>query len=91
MCRVQYPNLRTLAAGDHIRFVCGHDDALTRVKRVTRYRTFEDLLDSEGPERVNPASPRDQQLANIRRIYGPGKGALGVLAIEIELVGEPTT
>ncbi|MGW0066331.1 ASCH domain-containing protein [Streptosporangium sandarakinum] len=91
MCRVQYPNLRTLAAGDHIRFVCGHDDALTRVKRVTRYRTFEDLLDSEDPERVNPASPRDQQLANIRRIYGPGKGALGVLAIEIELVGEPTT
>lgn len=88
--RVQYPNLRNLTAGDHIRFVCGRDDALTRVKRVTRYRTFEEMLDAEGPEKVNPTSPRDQQLANIRRIYGPEKEALGVLAIEIELVDDPT-
>lgn len=82
--RVLYPNLRTLAPGDHIRFVCGRDDCLTRVKRVTRYRSFEQMLDTEGPANVNPDSPRDQQLANIRRIYGPEKEALGVLAIEIE-------
>jgi ASC-1-like (ASCH) protein len=88
--RVQYPNLRRLKAGDYIRFICGRDDALTRVKRVSRYSSFEQLLDTEGPEKVNPASPRDQQLANIRRIYGPEKEALGVLAIEIELVGEPS-
>ncbi|RMI39319.1 ASCH domain-containing protein [Actinomadura harenae] len=88
--RVQYPNLRTLKAGDHIRFVCGRDDALTHVKRVTRYTSFEEMLDSEGPEKVNPTSPRDQQIADIRRIYGPEKEALGVLAIEIELVADPT-
>ncbi|WP_431914923.1 hypothetical protein [Nonomuraea jabiensis] len=35
------------------------------------------------------ASPRDQQLANIRRIYGPEKE--GVLLIEIELVAQPVT
>jgi hypothetical protein len=35
--RVQYPNLRSLKAGDHIRFVCGPHGALTRVKRVARY------------------------------------------------------
>ncbi|WP_246267125.1 ASCH domain-containing protein [Nonomuraea typhae] len=87
--RVRYPHLRNLKAGDHIRFVCGRDDALTRVKRVSRYDSFEDMLDAEGPERVNPASPRDQQLANIRRIYGPEKEALGVLAIEIELIDPP--
>lgn len=87
--RVQYPNLRNLKAGDHIRFVCGRDDALTRVVRVARYNTFEEMLDTEGPERVNPDSPRDQQLANIRRIYGPEKEALGVLAIEVELLSDP--
>ncbi|MFC4906887.1 ASCH domain-containing protein [Actinomadura gamaensis] len=87
--RVCYPNLRTLKAGDHIRFICGRDDALTRVKRVARYASFEELLDTEGPEHVNPTSPRDQQLANIRRIYGPEKEALGVLAIEIELLNAP--
>ncbi|MFE0155832.1 ASCH domain-containing protein [Nonomuraea sp. NPDC059007] len=84
--RVQYPNLRTLKAGDHIRFVCGRDDALTRVIRVARYTSFEEMLDAEGPEQVNPTSPREQQLADIRRIYGPEKEALGVLAIEIELI-----
>ncbi|MFI6903803.1 ASCH domain-containing protein [Nonomuraea sp. NPDC050394] len=84
--RVRYPNLRTLKAGDHIRFVCGHDDALTRVTRIARYTSFEEMLDAEGPERVNPTSPREQQLANIRRIYGPEKEALGVLAIGIELI-----
>ncbi|MEU0569837.1 ASCH domain-containing protein [Nonomuraea sp. NPDC005983] len=84
--RVQYPGLRDLRAGEHIRFVCGRDDALTRVTRVARYTSFEEMLDIEGPQRVNPDSPREQQLADIRRIYGPEKEALGVLAIEIELL-----
>ncbi|WP_248961358.1 ASCH domain-containing protein [Sphaerisporangium perillae] len=88
--RVQYPNLRTLKAGDHIRFVCGRDEALTRVMRVARYPSFEEMLDAEGPARVNPDSPREQQLANIRRIYGPEKEALGVLAIEIKLLDSIT-
>jgi hypothetical protein len=35
---------------------------------------------------VKTDSPRDQQLANIRRIYGPEKEALGVLASKISLV-----
>lgn len=83
---MQYPNLRILKAGDHIRFVCGRDDALTRVKRVSRYASFEEMLDAEGAANVNPESSREQQLANIRRIYGPEKEALGVLAIEIEFL-----
>lgn len=82
--RVRYPNLRTLAPGDHIRFVCGRDECLTRVTRVAVYNSFEQMIDAEGPAKVNPDSPRDQQLASIRRIYGPEKEALGVLAIEIE-------
>ncbi|GAA0975700.1 hypothetical protein GCM10009555_034010 [Acrocarpospora macrocephala] len=60
-------------AGDHIRFVCGRDDALIRVKRVSRYASFEEMLDCEGAAYVNPDSPREQRLANIRRIYGPEK------------------
>lgn len=83
--RVRYPNLRSLGAGDHIRFVCGRDECLTRVKRLALYSSFEELLDTEGPANVNPDSPREQQLANIRRIYDPEKEALGVLAIEIEI------
>ncbi|MFG2662155.1 RNA-binding protein, partial [Streptomyces sp. NPDC048425] len=47
---------------------------------------FEALLDGEGPANVNPASGREEQLANIRAIYPPEKESLGALAIEIELL-----
>ncbi|MGW5681430.1 ASCH domain-containing protein [Nonomuraea sp. NPDC003754] len=85
--RVRCPNLSTLKAGDRIRFVCGDDDAVTMVRRVACYASFEEMFAAEGPERVNPDSPLAEQLADVRRIYGPEKEALGVLAIEIELVG----
>ncbi|MEU6383090.1 ASCH domain-containing protein [Streptomyces bauhiniae] len=83
--RVKYPHLADLAAGDTIRFrVKGTDDACeVRIERVTEYPDFETLLDSEGPADVNPTVTRDQQLANIRAIYGPEKESLGALAIRI--------
>jgi ASC-1-like (ASCH) protein len=55
--RVRSPKLRKLAAGDHIRFVCGRDDAITVVKRVTRYRSFEEMLDGVGPREGQPRQP----------------------------------
>ncbi|MFK0289930.1 ASCH domain-containing protein [Streptomyces sp. NPDC090442] len=87
--RVKYPHLEDLAAGDVIRFrIKGTEETVdVRVTRVNEYRTFEALLDSEGPANVNPSSSREEQLANIRSIYGPDKEALGALAIGIELVG----
>ncbi|MEU6245104.1 ASCH domain-containing protein [Streptomyces sp. NPDC047024] len=86
--RVKYRRLEDLAAGDVIRFrIKGTDETSdVLVKRVTEYKTFEDLLDGEGPAKVNPASSREQQLANIREIYPAEKEALGALAIEIELL-----
>ncbi|MFJ6743034.1 ASCH domain-containing protein [Streptomyces sp. NPDC091279] len=86
--RVKYPHLEDLATGDIIRFrIKGSDESRdVLVKRVTGYRTFEELLDGEGPANVNPSSTREQQLAHIREIYPAEKEALGTLAIEIELL-----
>ncbi|MFP3990859.1 ASCH domain-containing protein [Streptomyces sp. E11-3] len=86
--RVKYPHLEDLAAGDTIRFrIKGTDETCdVRVLRVTAYETFEALLDGEGPANVNPSASHDEQLANIRSIYGPEKEALGALAIEIKLL-----
>ncbi|MGW2560518.1 ASCH domain-containing protein [Streptomyces sp. NPDC001514] len=86
--RVKYPHLGDLASGDVIRFcIKGTDESCdVLVKRVTEYKTFEELLDGEGPANVNPASSREQQLANIREIYPAEKEALGALAIEVELL-----
>ncbi|UUU30973.1 ASCH domain-containing protein [Streptomyces sp. CA-210063] len=87
--RVKYPRLADLAAGDTIRFRIKATDETcdVQVLRVTEYPDFEALLDGEGPPNVNPTATRDQQLANIRTIYGPEKEALGALAIEIERLG----
>jgi len=88
--RVKYPHLEDLAANDVIRFrIKGTDESCdVRVKRVTEYKTFEELLDGEGPANVNPSASRDEQLANIRSIYPAEKEALGALAIEIELLNQ---
>jgi ASC-1-like (ASCH) protein len=89
--RVKYPHLEDVASGDVIRFRIKDTDetCAVHVKRATEYKTFEELeelLDGEGPSNVNPVSSREQQLANIREIYPAQKEALGVLAIEIELL-----
>jgi ASC-1-like (ASCH) protein len=88
--RVKYPHLEDLAAGDVIRFrIKGTDETCeVLVQRVTEYKTFEELLDGEGPANVNPASCRGQQLASIREIYPAEKEALGALAIEIGLIAQ---
>jgi ASC-1-like (ASCH) protein len=84
--RVSYPKFRDLAPGDRIRFTSDGLQCLTRVRRLARYTSFEELLDTEGAERVNPDIARDEQLGRIRAIYPPEKEALGPLAIELELV-----
>ncbi|WP_073946544.1 ASCH domain-containing protein [Streptomyces kebangsaanensis] len=83
--RVKYPHFADLAVGDTIRFRIKDTDETcdVQVLRVTEYPDFEALLDGEGPSNVNPTATREQQLANIRTIYGPEKEALGVLAIEV--------
>ncbi|MER6219478.1 ASCH domain-containing protein [Streptomyces sp900105755] len=87
--RVKYPRLADLAAGDTIRFrIKGTDETChVNIQRVTEYADFEAMLDGEGSGNVNPTATRDEQLANIRKIYPPEKEALGVLAIRMRLSG----
>jgi ASC-1-like (ASCH) protein len=84
--RVSYPKFRDMAPGQRIRFSSEGVQCLARVERVARYSSFEELLDAEGVDRVNPDLGRDQQLKRIRSIYPPEKEALGPLAIELTLL-----
>jgi ASC-1-like (ASCH) protein len=93
--RVAYPSMLSIRAGDQIRFTCCDEHTLTRVKRVTRYGSFDEMLDHERVEAVNPTIGRAEQLQAIRQIYPAEKEALGALAIEVERVdfgdrGRPT-
>jgi 8-oxo-dGDP phosphatase len=84
--RVATPQKRAIAVGDPVVF---HDRDNDReldviVQRITRYASFEDLIRSEDPARIDPDGPRGELLANLRRIYPPAKEALGALAFEFD-------
>ena len=89
--RVNDSSRRKIKEGSLIRFRCQGHDVLTRVTRVARYDTFDEMFDHEDVASVNPLATRDEQLANIRQIYPPEREALGVVALGIELVDPPHT
>ena len=87
--RVNDSSRKKIKEGSLIRFRCQGDEVLTRVTRVARYTSFDEMFDHESVSSVNPLATREDQLANIRQIYPPEREALGVVAIGIELVGPP--
>jgi len=87
--RVNDSSRRKITEGSLIRFRCRQEEVLTRVIRVARYASFEEMFDHESVVSVNPTATRQEQLANIRQIYPPEREALGVVAIGIELVDPP--
>lgn len=89
--RVNDSSRRKIKEGSLIRFRCQGDEVLTRVTRVARYASFDEMFDHESVASVNPLATRDEQLANIRQIYPPERETLGVVAIGIELVEPPRT
>jgi ASC-1-like (ASCH) protein len=87
--RVNDSSRRKIKEGSLIRFTCRDDEVVTRVTRVARYRSFEEMFDHEAVDSVNPMATREDQLRNIRQIYPPEREALGVVAIGIELLDPP--
>ncbi|MGW2695684.1 methyltransferase [Streptomyces sp. NPDC001296] len=84
--RVATPEKAAVEAGDAIVF---HDRNSDReldiiVKRITRYPSFEDLLDAENPVRIDPDGQRKELLDNLRKIYPPAKEALGPIVFEFD-------
>ncbi len=79
--RVGYSNITRLRAGDILHL---NDRASARIRRVGRYRDFEDLLAHEDPRAIAPDLPPDHLLAAMRAIYPPDKEALGPVALELD-------
>jgi ASC-1-like (ASCH) protein len=62
---------------------------LTRVTKVARYTSFEEMFEHEPVESVNPTATREDQPRNIRQIYPPEREKIGVVAIGFELLEPP--
>jgi ASC-1-like (ASCH) protein len=88
--RVAYPNNRSLAADQLLRFLSGDRECLTRIVRVTEYRSFDDMLDHEDPLAIGYTvdMTREDMLTRLHTIYPAEKEVLGVLAIEVTRVEE---
>jgi ASC-1-like (ASCH) protein len=80
--RVAYPNIVRLQPGDPVRLNEQHS---ATVRRVARYGSFEEMLESEDAARIAPNHNKRELLSALRAIYPPQKEALGVVALELEL------
>ncbi len=81
--RVAYTNIARLEPGDILRL---NDRHPVRIRRIARYRSFEELLAQEEPRAIAPDLDRAALLAALRELYPPEKEALGVVALEVELL-----
>lgn len=84
--RVHDARMKTVAVDDTLVFHdrrSGHELDV-RVQRITPYASFEELLDAEDLTRTGATATRDEQLADLRRIYPPEKEALGPLALAFD-------
>ncbi|MFF2546912.1 ASCH domain-containing protein [Kitasatospora sp. NPDC058063] len=84
--RVAYESMERIRVGGRINFTCRESSCLTRVTRIGKYRTFEEMFGTERVEAVNPHATEAEQLEAIRAIFPPHKEALGVLTFEIARV-----
>ncbi|MGW0909525.1 NUDIX domain-containing protein [Streptomyces sp. NPDC002853] len=84
--RVSTPAKAGIRVGDTLVFHQeGSDLELDVIARhITRYASFEELLDAVDPTRIDPDATPDDLLRTLRAIYPPGKEALGALAFEFD-------
>lgn len=85
--RVGYDNIRRYQAGEIVRLETSQASATVKIKSVRIYASFEDMLATEGWQKIAPdAVDAADALHRIQGIYPPEKEALGVYVFEIEPV-----
>lgn len=83
--RVGYPSMRSIKPGTILRF--NDDPSCERmVKRVSEYKTFEEMLKSEQYTKINPNASAEAQLAELKKIFPSDKEKMGVLVFELEVI-----
>jgi HAD superfamily hydrolase (TIGR01662 family) len=83
--RVGYDNILRLKVGDAL---CLNGAYPVTIRRTSRYASFDELLAHEGTAAIAPGLAEEELLPALRDIYPAEKEALGVVALEVELLPE---
>ena len=82
--RVAHRNIRSIQAGDTIRFVSGKDEQIVSVQAVRHYAGHLDMIEAEDHTKIAPhLASRDELLAVLQQMYPPEKEQLGVIVLQI--------
>lgn len=81
--RVAYSGMKAITVGT---FICfnGDSNCVKKVKRVTFYKSFKEMMSKEDPKKINPYRTANEQLTDIRKIFPPEKEKIGVIVFELE-------
>lgn len=82
--RVGYDSIKTIRAGERVRFASRDETQIVLVRDVRRYRTFEEMAERENLSHVVPGQPRKEVMRILKEIYPPDRERLGVVVLDIE-------
>ena len=83
--RVAFSSMKSIKVGDVIRF---NNDSSCRmlVTRISHYNNFNEMMDSEDINEINPRQRADELLRELRQIFPSNKEKLGVVAFKMEKI-----
>lgn len=84
--RVGYSSINRIAVDDKMLLQDGQESITVRVVAIRRYRSFAEMLTKEDAGSVIPNKGAEDVLAILQSIYPPDKEALGVVALQLQIV-----
>jgi len=85
--RVGYKSMRSIKKGEIVELSSQLSSQLVKIKDVSSYSSFNDLLQKEEPNRIVPGLNKSSLLKLLKEIYPPHKEKLGVIVLHLELIG----
>lgn len=87
-CRVNYPSLQPIKAGDRVRFFWEHLSVVVEIIGIRRYVGFKEMLNKENIEKLAPGMSKDSALAEYESLYPDWKVRQnkGVVVFEIKIM-----
>jgi ASC-1-like (ASCH) protein len=81
---VNYDSVKSIQAGERIRFASRDDSQVVLVKAVRNYPSFSEMAAVENLGHVVPGQSNAEVLKTLREIYPPDRERLGVVVLDVQ-------